>query len=330
MIINKIAIVGGEVFDSLSFHVHYTLKKMGYQPKFFDLGTLLERKLPRKSFYHLLLASQTYEKSIFYRLIKKIIDFNPELVIVIYRIVPPYVIKSLKDNLNAKVIFWTGDPIINFERGYPLISDYDQFFVKDKNLEMVLREKLGLKVNYLPECFNPDFHYPPTNLEFGSLYDVSIIGTLYPYRAKILESLQNEFDIKIFGQIPTWMEKQWAHKHTKKYVTGELKSQIIYGSIINLNTLSYSDVNSANCRLFEIAGAGGFQICDEKEAIKELFTPEKEIVFFNNIKDLKDKIQYYLNHKAEAYQIAFSARERAMKEHTYELRIKKVFEILNE
>lgn len=327
--IKNIAIIGGNIFDSLSFHIHYTLKKMGYNPEFFDLGTPLERNITKDAFFYLVRFSQAYEKNVFNRLADRIISFNPDLIFVIYRTVPPYVIKRLKNELKSKIIFFTSDAFVNIERGYSLISDYDLYIVKDKIMENTLRDKLGLNVETLPECMNPDFHKPPEQSEFGSLYQLSIVGSLYPYRAKVLASLINEFNLKIFGNIPRWMESEWGKYHTHRYVTGKEKSRVFYGSKINLNIMHFAEFNSGNCRLFEIAGAGGFQICDEKPAIKELFTENKEMIFYNNLGDLKDKIRYYLNHQDEAIQIASEARERALKEHTYDLRLKTIFTLLD-
>jgi len=181
------------------------------------------------------------------------------------------VIKKIKDHLNIKVIFWTGDAFINLERGYSLISNYDAWFVKDTYMCDFMQKKLNLNVFLLPECFNPYCHKPPKEALFGSINEITVAGTLYPYRAKILEKLTDKFDISIYGNLPKWMSKKWKKLHTNRYIRLEEKSKIFYTSKINLNTLHYGEVNAGNCRLFEVAGSGGFQICDRKEEIGNYF-----------------------------------------------------------
>jgi spore maturation protein CgeB len=124
------------------------------------------------------------------------------------------------------------------------------------------------------------------------------------------------------------MSKKWKKLHTNRYIRLEEKSKIFYTSKINLNTLHYGEVNAGNCRLFEVAGSGGFQICDRKEEIGNYFIEDKEIVLFDTLKELIDKINYYLEHQDEAEMIAKNGYKRAISEHTYRHRILKIFEII--
>jgi spore maturation protein CgeB len=328
----KVAIIGKDDIDSLAWHIEYTLKeKFKLKSKIFIPEGGIEKKfLNSKLRFNLLKISLAYEEYIFKELIKKILNYEPELVIVILRNIPPFVINELRKSLkSSKIIFWTGDGLVNLERQYLLISEYDAWFVKDTYMYDFMKNKVNLNVYLMPECCNPDFHNRPKNIKYGELYNISIVGSLYPYRAKILEQLiKNNIKIAIFGSMPKWIGKFWRDIHTKKHITLYEKSNVFYGSKINLNTIFYGDINAGNCRLFEIAGAGGFQICDKKDEIKNYFVEGKEIVFFENINELKEKIFYYLNHPDEAKTIADNAYIRAHQEHTYEIRIKEIFKII--
>jgi spore maturation protein CgeB len=83
-----------------------------------------------------------------------------------------------------------------------------------------------------------------------------------------------------------------------------------------------------NCTLFEAAGCGAFQIADWKPALPELFEPEREIVTFRTRRELEEKVDYYLAHPEERREIAHRACTRAHREHTYEKRLKKMFEVM--
>ncbi len=51
-------------------------------------------------------------------------------------------------------------------------------------------------------------------------------------------------------------------------------------------------------------------------------------MFFDTADELIKKIKYYLEHQDEAEAIAKRGHERALKEHRYEDRINKIFEII--
>ena len=47
------------------------------------------------------------------------------------------------------------------------------------------------------------------------------------------------------------------------------KSNLLFGSKIVFNNLHYAEIESVNCKFFEILGIGGFQICDYRPIINE-------------------------------------------------------------
>ena len=55
----------------------------------------------------------------------------------------------------------------------------------------------------------------------------------------------------------------------------------------------------------------------------------KEIVCFDDTKDLIDKIRYYLVHEEERAAIAQAGYERTLREHTYAHRFQAIFKQIN-
>lgn len=328
----KIAIIGGgNVSDSMSWHVNYTLNKMGYTSDIFYLNQdPLLSKFPPSLMTILKQGFKSIEEYQYKKLIENIITFEPELIIVIIRNIPPKVIDMIKKQLKTKIIFWTGDSLLNLDRGYVFLSDYDAWFVKDMFMYDFMKNKSGLNVYYLAECCNPDFHYLENEIEFGSLHNVTIAGTLYPYRASIISQLeQKNINVDIFGSIPRWMDEKWHKQHTNKYIKLEYKRRVFRGSKINLNTLHYSEVEGANCRLFELAGCGGFQLCDKRKIIKSYFKEDEEIVLYESTSELIEKVNFFQNNIEQAEEIANRASKRAHAEHTYEKRILQIFKYIN-
>ncbi len=324
----RIFIIGVNSIDSLAWNFCHSYKNLGYECEVMEPGGIEVKTIPRK--YRTLLSkvSEGYNQYIRTSLVSNIRRFAPDLVLVVLRDIPPATIEMIRTVSSCKIVFLTGDQFINLERGYPLVSNYDAWFVKDTYMHSFMENKLGLNVHLLPECFNSDTLNPDASISYGSGDTISVAGTLYPYRAQLIKPLVSEFDVNIYGILPKYMKKEWSKYHSNKYITLEEKANIFRSSKINLNTFHYSEVNSGNCRLFEVAGAGGFQICDYKPEIKNYFEEDKEIVLFKTRDEMYDKIKYYLAHPREAEEIADNARIRAMKEHTYLHRIQSIFNII--
>ena len=93
------------------------------------------------------------------------------------------------------------------------------------------------------------------------------------------------------------------------------------------NTRAYLDkkIPQIKARPFEVAGCGGFCISGKADDIENYYVPDKEMVFYNSIEDLVDKIRYYLDHHEERERIALAGYKRTQEEHTYEKRFESIF-----
>ena len=58
------------------------------------------------------------------------------------------------------------------------------------------------------------------------------------------------------------------------------------------------------------------------------FVPGEEIVAYHSAEELRSLINYYLDHPEEAGAIASRARKRTLLEHTYEVRMRQMLEVL--
>jgi len=77
------------------------------------------------------------------------------------------------------------------------------------------------------------------------------------------------------------------------------------GATINLNAdPDFADPRSANMRLLEVTGCGGFLLTEHKENIHEYFQPGVEIETFKSNGEAIEKIAYYLSHPDERELIA--------------------------
>jgi spore maturation protein CgeB len=186
------------------------------------------------------------------------------------------------------------------------------------------------KVLYLPLAADPEFHRPLdlTPVErrlFGS--DVSFLGAGYPNRRRAFLQLLG-YDLKIWGT--EWEDEPALSERVQRAgarISSEDAVKIFNASAVNLNLHSSVRASEAvspgdfvNPRTFEVAACGGFQLVDQRELMDELFAPG-ELETFTSLAELKEKIDYYLAHPTERAEVAARARERVLRDHTYERRM---------
>ncbi len=90
---------------------------------------------------------------------------------------------------------------------------------------------------------------------------------------------------------------------------------------INLNNTSLQMRDAVNQRVFDCPAAGGFLITDNQPDLHDLFDVEKEVVTYDSLPELGEKIQYYLKRPEERAAIVERARARVLSEHTHRHRL---------
>lgn len=243
----------------------------------------------------------------------------------------PDEVSILRDRAEAPIILWFPDHVANLNRAYCLHAPYDALFFKDPLVVRRLSVYTESPVYYLPECFNPSRHRLPddeTTIDFARYEcDVTTAGNLHPFRVALFRQLSN-YHVKLWGNPPpSWLNAdQVSEMFQEKYVANEEKAVAFTAGKIVINNLYPAEHLGLNVRAFEVAGVGGFQLIRERPRIDHLFKVGKEIVTFSDVEELKEKIDYYLAHAKERKQIARAAHERAQAEHTYEDRLRLLFE----
>jgi spore maturation protein CgeB len=69
---------------------------------------------------------------------------------------------------------------------------------------------------------------------------------------------------------------------------------------------------------------------ENAECLDRFYRDGKEIVVYEGISDLMDKITYFLSHMEERDRIAMAGHLRTREEHTYELRFQNLLKIASQ
>lgn len=103
--------------------------------------------------------------------------------------------------------------------------------------------------------------------------------------------------------------------------------QIIKCSKINLNLTNRPIKTGLPLRIFDLMACGGFVLSNYQAEIPELFVPDEDIVLYDSIPDMLNKIDYYLTHEDERMTIAQNGYDKVQAMHTYDCRLS---DMLNE
>lgn len=330
----RITVLGSKVFDSLEFHVVDSLRHLNHEVVHIDITDVLP--ISYKYTYWIQKVSMSLDEVIFKKIANKVIDSNPDLVICTYRNINPIAIHLIKNNIKNVVIIHLNPDNLN-TLGYQQIfaSPYDAYFSKDPFIVDFMKNKMMLNTHYLPEAFNHRIHKPPLvenreSHETDIDVDVVAFGTMYPYRARVIQNLINaDINVSLYGTSDTKLPSKDLKKNFKnEYITGDRKSEVLYGAKIVFNNFYYAEVNCVNVKFFEISGIGAFQVCDYKSVIEDYSFIPTDSFTFRTINEGIDLIKYYLDKPRLRHKLAEKQMEHFIKYHTYDVRMHELLNIL--
>ncbi|MBU0579715.1 MAG: glycosyltransferase [Candidatus Margulisbacteria bacterium] len=185
-------------------------------------------------------------------------------------------------------------------------------------------------------------------IELPLVYDISFIGQPHGSRRQTINIL-NKSGLSVLTKGFGWQQlnilEKVAYKISKKVpslillgqpflkkgnstrISQEEMIKIFNQSKVNLNLSNASKISEDQIkgRNFEIPGCGGFLLTNHVKHLEKYYIPDQEIVCFNSLKELQEKITYYLTHEKERKAIAEAGYQRTIKEHTYLKRFTEIF-----
>lgn len=216
---------------------------------------------------------------------------------------PEDVKKWKKENPETPIWVWTFD---NMDR-------FSWFYDYAKECDLWLGEELGRVSRFasdgLPFYYFPYHAVPPEIFKpvpSDKKYDVVFTGTPYggdynPDKFELLRSVQDEFDLHVFGN----NEDGWKAQGIKNVHPAAFDEKLseIYGQSKIVLALS-----NVQCEGYWSIRTSQILMCGALALTR--FTPQMEkelrdnVVYFNSIQDCLDKIRYLLFHPQEAERLA--------------------------
>lgn len=172
----------------------------------------------------------------------------------------------------------------------------------------------GYNALYWPLAGNQNVFYPRKNKK----YDVVFIGSKYGYRGELIENLiKLGIKIETFG--PGWPNGPCSAN----------ESADIFGSakiILGIGYIGHSKrLVTLKQRDFDALFTGSLYITSRNPDLEKILQDKKHIIYFDNEKDLAEKIKFYLRNDNERSSIAKNALEEGLKMHTWDKRLNNTF-----
>lgn len=105
---------------------------------------------------------------------------------------------------------------------------------------------------------------------------------------------------------------------------------IFHNSKINIHITMRSITSGMSLRVMDVLASEGFLLTNYQAEILEYFEDGVDLVVYNSLEDMIEKIEYYLSHEEERQQIAHSGYLKFLKVFSYEVQIPRLIGMLRE
>jgi len=238
---------------------------------------------------------------------------------------------------------WYPDPVIP-DWLPPYVCASDVFLTMSEGLIPEFK-KYNPNVFWLSQAFEPSyFEIGPMTQQDIDFYsaDVAFVGNLgsknqYLSRRGYLDKVINAgFRLKWWGpRIPRKISTlplifgKLGRAYGGKFVWGKEYAKVARLSKIFLAFDSMPHIRkSMSARMYTAVGCGAFYMCQHVEGIEEVLEPGREIVTFRAENEMIDLVRYYLARDELRRQIADSGGKRVSKDHSYEVRMRQLIEMI--
>jgi spore maturation protein CgeB len=200
---------------------------------------------------------------------------------------------------------------------------YKQFL--ERNKYDILFYRQGSQADYLKEigCYTPAYWFPFS----VDISQYKKLGIKKKY--DVLTSATTRFDV--------YPNRNKINKLVKKMGLKSMLGRIIHQQYINainqskIGIISTNVFNSPNMKFTEFMACGTFVLSDRPADFDRLkFIDGEHLVLYKDLKDLKNKIEYFLSHNKKREKIAVNGMNHVRKFHNNNIRVKQFTSILEE
>ena len=259
--------------------------------------------------------------------------FRPELVFVLNGdFLTGATLESMRRS--ARVALWMFDTVSRLPGARGHEEHVDALFCFDKG-DVLAFEARGVQAWFLPQACDTTVYHPIPDVRKD--IDILFVGNLLysPRRKQLMNAVIDRFPdrrIRVYGWYQPWFKGfgAWLQRpHKRIYrnvnVSPERTNRLYNRARVVLNIHQEHQQDGANPRVFEICGAGAWQVCDRNPYTETLFPPGS-VGLYGNTQELLDRVAEAL--AAGDGLLAATAYHEVVEHHSFRNRIERVLEVL--
>jgi spore maturation protein CgeB len=257
---------------------------------------------------------------------------------------PPYHPDFLRRMPYYKVLRIADGPISAYDRDFAYLHAYDHILYHSPaySRDMSMPEKLSY-------CGAKHFDFWPHAL-FDAMFDpretketilthprdveVIFVGALHVTKMAMLAKIKKALGsrVRIHGvanlRKNVYYNLRYGFPGWVRPVRFEDYVPLYQRSLIGINLHNRGKYTVGSYRLFDLPGNGVMQISDGGEWLGYFFEEGNEIVGYDDVDDLIDKVRFYLDHAEERKRIALNGYRRVMKDHRFNQRMMQAVDLI--
>lgn len=235
------------------------------------------------------------------------------------------------------IVGWRAAPVKEGED----FSDLDLFLSSLKSLVVAMRDR-GIKSQRLGAGFDETLPLRvgevKRDLPFTFCGSIGKEDGPHSRRIRILSEVFAKTPMEVWsdsadvleGHRKGFFQKFFGKKRLHEGVYGLDMYRTLCRSRMTLNVhIDMAGPEAVNMRLFEATGMGACLLTDNPRSIGEYFEVGTEVIGFESVDELLEKISHLAAHPAEADAIAARGRARTLGEHTLEQRSRELHDLLH-
>lgn len=239
------------------------------------------------------------------KLIQTVSNLKPDLLLLGHsELVDTKTLKIIKELYpTIKIAMWWVDPFDRSSHINERLPFLDAFFATTSPFYFKDIFSNKTKYSYLPNVCDISIENLKCYENKNFLYDLIFIGRSVDSRKELLSQLESfeKCNFKIFGN----------QKNT--IILGDEFYKTISQSKMALNLSRYNNISLyTSDRIVQLLASGILVFSPRVPELEKIFT-ENEVVYFDNISDLKEKILFFNENDNERIKISIQGREKAHK-----------------
>ncbi|MDD6056918.1 MAG: DUF3880 domain-containing protein [Clostridiales bacterium] len=164
--------------------------------------------------------------------------------------------------------------------------------------------------------------------DLGLIFETTVLGFKIAEveRRRALIELSKYYNVNVFSNSDTRDLLRIRYCGSVDYWSQMPK--VFHASKINLNFTIPNIKSGIPLRVWDVLGARGFLLTNYQAEIPAYFQEGEDLVCFDGISDLREKIKYYLTNEEERLRIAENGYRKVKEKHSYLQRIQHMIEIV--